>query len=240
MNYPWLDLYDEYLPAIEPNGGFKHVRTVDQLDGVTSSPSLNAVPLVTASPSMSDSEDSTFSKPTSQSSNYWSFRQTFRRILKGNASQVSVPSSGTLNNIPVSTPAQQSSAVSTSSIAPSPGSSIINPDQPPQCTAHPNLKAAIVLRPCSHLACDLCLGKILLGGSRCTQCGATVVKYVGFKKPVPNVSADDHSGGEWVIEETDNREMAEEDGAKVVTRVLEHDWVAPLRGPLAMRTRPSR
>ncbi|KIM86505.1 hypothetical protein PILCRDRAFT_328093 [Piloderma croceum F 1598] len=45
-----------------------------------------------------------------------------------------------------------------------------------------------IFRPCSHTACDTCLGQALRKRSECPQCGATVIRFVGMKEPILNVT----------------------------------------------------
>ncbi|KAF8162859.1 hypothetical protein B0H34DRAFT_794627 [Crassisporium funariophilum] len=53
-----------------------------------------------------------------------------------------------------------------------------------ECSQHSNSSATCVFRPCSHLACKLCLDQTLNSNSVCCQCRMSVDKFVGLGAPI--------------------------------------------------------
>jgi len=115
-----------------------------------------------------------------------------------------------------------------------PPSDLINPDNPPYCPRHRKTISSCILRPCGHLACQLCLGKALLGGSKCTECNVTIAKFVGMKRPIPVVAkaSDEDSDEEWNVQEMEDLAAAAADTNRVSIIYFAGDRVPPLHpGP---------
>jgi len=111
----------------------------------------------------------------------------------------------------------------------------IDPNCPPACAFHRQSPIVCVFRPCSHTACDACLGRALRTRSECPQCRATVIRFVGIKEPILNVTeyAPSESGQEtWNVTasgiENLARQAAESNNVTIIH--LEGDKVSGLHG----------
>jgi len=113
-----------------------------------------------------------------------------------------------------------------------PSPDLINPDHPLHCPRHPRSTSSCVFRPCGHLACDACLGKALIGQSKCVECEAVIVRFVGIKHPIPVVTkaegAEVGDVPEWNIEEMEDLAAAAADTNKISVLYFAEDRVPPL------------
>ena len=83
---------------------------------------------------------------------------------------------------------------------------LIDPYAPPGCSIHPRERSSCVFRPCSHVACEKCLGSAILAGSKCPKCRAGIEKFVGMLTPIPVTSlkpGNTDQEREWSVEETE-------------------------------------
>jgi hypothetical protein len=123
-------------------------------------------------------------------------------------------------------------------------SDLINPDDPPRCPRHPRSISSCVFRPCGHLACEVCLGKALLSDSKCVECTAPVVKFIGMKRPIPavaKVTEEDGEEPEWNIQGMEDLAAAAADTNRVSVIYFAGDRVPPLHsGPRQSASQRSR
>jgi len=110
----------------------------------------------------------------------------------------------------------------------------IDPDCPPACPLHEQAPIVCIFRPCSHTACDTCLGRALRTRSECPQCRATVIRFVGMKEPIVNVTecAPSETGQDvWNITGIEHLAQQASDSNNVTIIHLEGDRVSGPNGP---------
>jgi hypothetical protein len=115
-------------------------------------------------------------------------------------------------------------------------SDLPDPAHPPYCASHSGQKSGCVFRPCGHYGCEICVGRVILGGNKCPVCEKPVTRLIGFQKPIPRTTTESGSEGDWCsIEEKiegvqvdDNTEIG-----RVVTLILNEDNVSHLGGMIA-------
>ena len=74
-----------------------------------------------------------------------------------------------------------------------------------------------------------------MGGNECPVCGESVVRMIGFQKPIPRVKVGAGSKGNWLsIEEKIEGIRVDDDSEKapVITLVLGEDGVSRLGGTI--------
>jgi hypothetical protein len=109
---------------------------------------------------------------------------------------------------------------------------MLDPDSPPPCSLHRGNLASCVYRPCGHDACEGCLGKSIINGSKCPTCDEPVGAFVGFKKPIAKVSPGRGSSGNWwtIEKQIEGLSVDKRDTENVVTLFLDEDRVSSLHG----------
>ena len=106
---------------------------------------------------------------------------------------------------------------------------LIDPNAPPGCSIHPRERSSCVFRPCSHVACEKCLGSAILAGSKCPNCRAGIEKFVGMLTPIPVTSLNPGNTDqerEWSVKEIERFATTAAD--KVIVIHLPEDRPSPL------------
>jgi hypothetical protein len=119
---------------------------------------------------------------------------------------------------------------SATQIEPTKSTADIGPDR--ACALHSHYPGVCVFRPCSHTACDACLGKALRMGSKCLKCSAAVVSFVGVEEPIPQVvecASTDGGQAAWRITGMEDLERQTVDANNVTIIHLEDDNVSGLK-----------
>ncbi|KAL8290630.1 hypothetical protein RQP46_002888 [Phenoliferia psychrophenolica] len=123
----------------------------------------------------------------------------------------------------------------TESIAKTPSPEPLDPSKPPSCSKCAGKLAACVLRPCSHVACDQCLGAIVESwGTRCRICRLVVSRFVGFATPVESRKRKELEAIAKEIEKEKNIvgvAVEEADDPRVWSVMLDEDRVNELHRP---------
>ncbi|KIM75941.1 hypothetical protein PILCRDRAFT_826774 [Piloderma croceum F 1598] len=135
-----------------------------------------------------------------------------------------LPSTGRFNNI------RSVRQHDDSSLAPY--DPMLDPKSPPPCSLHQGSLSSCVNRPCGHNACESCLEKSLINGSKCPSCNQLISTFIGFKKPLAKVNSSGGGPDNWwtVEEQIQGFSVDEINDDNVVTLVLEEDRVANLHG----------
>ncbi|KAL8290558.1 hypothetical protein RQP46_002816 [Phenoliferia psychrophenolica] len=122
----------------------------------------------------------------------------------------------------------------TESTTKTPSPELLDPSKPPSCSKCPGRNAACCLRPCSHVACDKCLGSIVESwGTRCLVCSLVVSRFVGFASPVESRKRKELEAIAKEIEKERNIvgvTVEQVDDSKVWSIMLDEDRVNELHG----------
>ncbi|KAH7927431.1 hypothetical protein BV22DRAFT_1193589 [Leucogyrophana mollusca] len=108
----------------------------------------------------------------------------------------------------------------------------IDPNKPPGCSLHNRSPSACVFRPCSHTACNTCLGTAMMKRMQCPMCSAKIARIVGMTEAVPQVveSGDDEGTLAWDVAQIEELAITASDSRNISIIHLEEDRVPPLHG----------
>ncbi|KAH8823682.1 hypothetical protein DL96DRAFT_1615217 [Flagelloscypha sp. PMI_526] len=113
-----------------------------------------------------------------------------------------------------------------------PYNALVDPESPPDCARHTGRTSTCIARPCGHCACAECFGVTLLSGGNCAICNTKISKFVGFDKPIPNISTGGGGSEERWWEAESQIQGVPAGSGQVTTLMLDEDRVSCLHGVL--------